>query len=88
MAALKKQKSSPKETVTSAAATETVRAVTDGHVVKPVASPAHKLQQALQEAGYRSEGYGARQMSNAMLVLSLICVYALSMLMFFGSFTV
>lgn len=85
MAALKKMKSSTQEIATAATAPDAVRPIADGHVAKPIASPAHKLQQALEDAGYRSEGYRERPMSNAMLVLSLICVYALSMLMFFGS---
>lgn len=87
MAALKKVNTSPQKAVPIAPTAETVRAVADGQAVQPVASPAHKLQQALQEAGYRSEGFRARPMSNAMLVLTLVCVYALSMLMFFGSLT-
>lgn len=87
MAALKKVKTSSQTTVTTAPAAETVRAVADGLAVQPVASPAHKLQQALEQAGYRSEGYRNRPMSNTMLVLTLVCVYALSMMMFFGSIT-
>lgn len=88
MAALKKLKSDPQEMVAIVPAAETVRAIADGRSAQPVASPAHKLQQALQQAGYRSEnGYRARPMSNVMLVLTLVCVYALSMLMFFGSLT-
>lgn len=87
MAALKKVKSSPQVTVKAAPAAETVRAIADGHAVQPVASPAHKLQEALEQAGYRTEGYRDRPMSNAMLVLTIVCVYALSMMMFFGSVT-
>lgn len=89
MAALKKLKPSSQETVSTAGhAADTVRVIADDHAVQPVASPAHKLQRALEQAGYRAEGgYRDRPMSNAMLVVTLICVYALSMLMFFGSLT-
>jgi hypothetical protein len=64
-------------------ATVALRAASDDH--EPIASPAHDLQRALHDAGYHSEPFRPRQMSNAMLVLTLICVYALSMLMLLGS---
>ena len=53
----------------------------------PVASPAHDLQRALHAAGYRSEALRSRPMSNAMLVLTLVCVYALSALMLLNPFS-
>jgi hypothetical protein len=87
MAALNKPKSSPQKTVKASPMAEPVRAIGDGHAIEPVPSPAHTLQKALHEAGYQSEAYRERPMSNAMLVMTLICVYALSMLMFFGSIT-
>ena len=86
MAALKKIKIQPQEAAKTATPA-TVHAVADGQVIEPVASPAHDLQRALQDAGYRSEGFGFRPQSTAMLVLTLVCVYALSMLMLFGSLT-
>jgi len=85
MAALKKITPTP---LPEAAPAVEVRVVTEAHAAEPIASPAHELQQVLRDAGYRTEGFRARPMSNAMLVLSLICVYALSMMMLFGSFTV
>lgn len=88
MAALKKIKTQPQEAIVEAVATGTVRAVAEGQAIEPVASPAHDLQKALIDAGYRSEGFGHRPQSNTMLVLTLVCVYALSMMMFFGSLTV
>lgn len=87
MAALNKLKSNPQETVTAAPVAEPVRSIAEGQVIEPVASPAHSLQKALQDAGYQPDGYRERPMSNAMLVLTLVCVYTLSMMMFFGSFT-
>lgn len=87
MAALKKIKTQPQETTVEPVATGTVRAVAEGQAIAPVSSPAHDLQKALHEAGYRSEGFGRTSQSNTMLVLTVVCVYALSMLMFFGSLT-
>jgi hypothetical protein len=87
MAALNKIKSKSQETVTAAPAAKPVRAIADGHAVEPVASPAHTLQKALHEAGYQPESYRERPMSNAMLVMTVICVYAVSMLMLYGSIT-
>ena len=87
MAALKKIKPQPQEVVEHAASSS-VRAIADNQDIQPVVSPAHELQKALHEAGYRSEAYGYSPQSNVMLVLTLVCVYALSMLMFFGSLTV
>jgi hypothetical protein len=85
MTALKKtqpaRSSAPKK------AAPEVRAVVDGLKVEPVASPAHDLQKALHEAGYYSEATPERSLSNGMMVLSLVCVYAISMLMLFGSMT-
>ena len=63
-------------------ATVALRTASDEH--EPIASPAHDLQRALHDAGYHSEPFRPRQMSNAMLVLTLICVYAISMLMLLG----
>lgn len=48
---------------------------------RPVASPAHDLQRALLDAGYRAEPFRHRPMSNAMLFLTALCVYTLTMLM-------
>jgi hypothetical protein len=87
MAALNKLKSNPQEAAKATPKAKPVQAVADSHAIEPVPSPAHTLQQALHEAGYQSHSYRERPMSNTMLVLSLVCVYALSMLMFFGSIT-
>jgi hypothetical protein len=87
MSALKKVRPNSQTSVNASAAADPVRAVVDGHGADPVASPAHQLQQVLHDAGYRSEGFRERPMSNAMLVLSVICVYALAMLMMLGSLT-
>ena len=65
--------------VKAAAASGALQPASDDH--EPVASPAHNLQRALHEAGYRSEPFRPRQISNAMLFLTVVCVYALSMLM-------
>lgn len=86
MAALKKIKTQPQEAAKTAMP-GIVHAVADGQVIEPVASPAHDLQKALVDAGYRPEGFSYRSQSNAMLVLTLVCVYALSMMMLFGSLT-
>ncbi|MGE0773650.1 MAG: hypothetical protein AB7L36_01210 [Sphingomonadaceae bacterium] len=85
MAALKKNVEHARRPAVARKATAEVRAVADGLDVKPVASPAHELQKALHEAGYRSDAFQARPLSNGMLVLTLICVYVMSMLMLFGS---
>ena len=74
-----KKKGMPERPVASVA----LRPVSDEH--EPVASPAHDLQRVLHEAGYHSEPFRPRQMSNAMLGLTVVCVYALSMLMLMGS---
>lgn len=71
----------------SPARAESLRAVVEDHGLTPVASPAHELQQALHDAGYRSQAFQQCPMSNTMLVLTLICVYALAMMMLLGSFS-
>jgi hypothetical protein len=71
----------------SPARAESLRAVAEDHGLTPVTSPAHELQQALHDAGYRSQAFQQPPMSNAMLVLTLICVYALAMMMLLGSFS-
>lgn len=86
MTALKKTQSTRRPAAKKAA--PEVRAVVAGLKIEPVASPAHDLQKALHEAGYYSEATQGRSLSNGMLVLTLVCVYALSMLMLFGSMTV
>lgn len=88
MAAVKKSKVVREVSSKVEAAPELVRVVAEDHGLDPVASPAHKLQKALRDAGFHSEGFRDRPMSNMMLVLSLICVYALAMLMMLGTFTV
>ncbi|MGE3746354.1 MAG: hypothetical protein AB7G25_11720 [Sphingomonadaceae bacterium] len=85
MAALKKNVEHARRPAVARKATGDVRAVADRLDVKPVASPAHELQKALHDAGYRSNAFQARPLSNGMLVLTLICVYVMSMLMLFGS---
>ena len=87
MAALKKIKIQPQDAAVEPAGTGAIRAISEGQVIEPVSSPAHDLQKALHRAGYRPEIFGHRPQSNTMLVLTLVCVYALSMLMFFGSLT-
>lgn len=87
MAAVKKSKVALKVSAKAAAAPESIRAVAEDHSLEPVASPAHDLQRALHDAGFHYEGFRERPMSNAMLVLTLICVYALAMMMMLGSFT-
>jgi hypothetical protein len=86
MATAKKLKI-PSVPAPSAARAESLRAVAEDHGLTPVTSPAHELQQALHDAGYRSQAFQQRPMSNAMLVLTLICVYALAMMMLLGSFS-
>lgn len=88
MAAVKKSKVVRDTPAEAGMTPELVRAVAEDHGLEPVASPAHKLQKALHDAGFHSEGFRDRPMSNAMLVLSLICVYALAMMMMLGTFTV
>ena len=86
MATAKKLKTQSAPVLSSARA-ESLRAVAEDHGLAPVASPAHELQQALHDAGFRSQTFQQRPMSNAMLVLTLICVYALAMMMLLGSFS-
>jgi len=78
MATLRK-KSVRNSTAPVATAAVALRPVSDDH--EPIASPAHDLQRTLHDAGYRSEPFRPRPMSNAMLFLTVVCVYALSMLM-------
>lgn len=85
MAALKKSKIVLESKPEAAVAADTIRVVAQDHALEPIASPAHELQQALRDAGYRSEAFQDRPMSNAMLVLTLVCVYALAMMMLLGS---
>ncbi len=85
MSALKKTRPIPQVPIEAPVSTDTVCAIVDGHGIEPVASPAHELQQVLHDAGYRSEAFREQSMSNAMLVLTLICVYALAMMMLLGS---
>lgn len=85
MAALKKSKITLDSKAEAVASADLIRAVAEDHALEPVASPAHDLQQALHNAGYRSEAFHERPMSNVMLVLSLVCVYALAMMMLLGS---
>ncbi len=85
MASLRKINSTQRVLKETPVAAGTVRVAADDH--DPVASPAHDLQRVLHEAGYQAEAFRPRSMSNAMLVLSVVCVYALSMLMMFGGLT-
>ncbi len=85
MPALKKTKPVAEMQVKTVSPTDSIRPVGEAHGRDPIASPARKLQQALHDAGYRSDAFQERPMSNVMLVLSVICVYALAMMMTMGA---
>jgi hypothetical protein len=87
MAALKKSQVAFDSSAKAKTSPESIRVVAEDHDIEPTVSPAHQLQQALHNAGYRSENFRERPMSNAMLVLTLVCVYALAMMMMLGTFT-
>jgi|GEM_PF-956321 len=87
MPALKKTNSSYQETPQAPVVTPAIREIAEGDDVAPVESPVLELQQALQEAQFHSDKRHSRTMSNTMLVLSLICAYALAMMMMVGSLT-
>lgn len=88
MAALKKPEILAESDANTVASATSIRVVSEDHALEPVVSPTHELQQALRSAGYHSEGFRERPMSNAMFILTLVCVYALAMMMMMGSFSV
>lgn len=53
----------------------------DAHAFEPVQSPAHRLREALHNAGFRTAPLQARLWSNIMVVLTMICIYVLSAMM-------
>ena len=62
-----------------------IREVAPDHDHPPVASPARELQEALHQSSFHSQEDRGRTRSNAMLLLTLVCVYAMAMLMMLGT---